>query len=300
MVTVIQSYFKHMERKGLSEKTVRGRKIMFKRYKAWLAENEINLLNVTPVQLEEFQTYLSQDYRSRGRKVSLGTVGEYTTALRMLYRFLHSENKILSNPAIGLQNPKRSRRIHRDVMTRVELGRLLDKPDQNSPEGQRDLVVLRILAFSGLRLSELFNLNLCDLNLQERELIIRRGKGNKDRLSFIDKKTQELVAKYLIQGRASLANKQEQALIVRNSGQRSTADVITWIIKKYRRSIRLRKKISPHSFRRTFCSMLLKSGCNLKAISELAGHKRLSTTGRYQSLDLSDLQQAYRQAFPRD
>ncbi|MHC4883794.1 MAG: tyrosine-type recombinase/integrase [Planctomycetota bacterium] len=145
----------------------------------------------------------------------------------------------------------------------------------------------------------MMNVNLSDLDIEARELIVRQGKGKKDRLAFIDIRTQALLHDYLLHARPQLADSQKQSLIVRDDGTKCSKDVLQWIVKRAARAAKLNKHISVHSFRRTFCSQLLKNSCSLVVISELAGHKRLSTTGRYQKLELKDLRTAYQQAFPR-
>lgn len=292
---------KHLRRRNFAARTVETYADCLSVFHRWLIEhNHASPLQVTPADLDRFMVYLANDHAHRGKPVGVGRRGVYVAVLRSVYRFAVQERRMLSDPAASLQAPKLPRRLHRDVLTADALRRLLNKPG-DAPPGLRDQVALRLLALSGLRASEAIHLDLDDLNLPARELVIRGGKGDKDRLTFIDTTTQRIVARYLVQARPMLAESNEPALLVSNTGRQLAVVQLRAIVQRYAKAIRLGRSIHCHSLRRTFCTLMLASGVsgmNLKVIGELAGHARLKTTARYAKVDLQDLTRIYHQAHP--
>jgi site-specific recombinase XerD len=289
-----RSYCKHLRRRSLSDRTVETYGDCLLTFARWLEEQGIGSpLHVTANDLEAFRIWLVTEYE---RRVSPTRQSTYIAVLRAFYRFLAAEQMILADPARALRYPKLKKRIHRDVLTPRELKRILACPD-NTPRGLRDRVALRLLALSGPRVSELAGIDVEDVSLKDRELVIRKGKGSKQRLAFFDRDTQAHLARYLMQARPRLATDGERALVVDNKGRRADVLFLRRMVKGYGTVVR--KAISPHSFRRTFCTLMLKAGANLKVISELAGHALLSTTARYTKVDIAELAQVYRDAHPR-
>jgi len=297
--TVTDQYIKHLQRLNRSPKTIMNSQKALSVLNEWLVDRGVTFTDVSPSDLESFQIYLAKEYTSRGKRIGPGTLREYTGIMRMFYRWLHRERLLLSDPTANLKSPKVPKRIHRDVLSPPELKRLLGSPDIETVHSLRDAVALRLMALSGLRKGELIALDLDVLDLQEREILIRRGKGKKDRLCFIDVETRQVLARYLVQSRPALAKRNENALIVRENGVRLSPDAVDWILRRHAKQARIQKHLSPHSLRRTFCTILLKAGCNLKVIAELAGHKRLTTTARYAKVNIEELSAVYHSSHPR-
>jgi integrase/recombinase XerC len=263
-------------------------------FRRWLEEAGVGSpRHVTPGDLCSFQVWLARDYE---RRLSPGRQAYYAAVLRSFYRHLSGERLVLADPAKTLRGPKLPRRIHRDVLTPRELLSLVERPD-GSVLGLRDGAALRVLAFSGLRASELVGLDCEDVNLNDREIVVRGGKGAKDRLVFFDIGTRTHLARYLEAARPALAGPEESALVVDDPGRRMSVHRLRDLVKRHASG--MPKAVTPHSLRRTFCTLMLKAGANLKVIAELAGHARLSTTARYTKVDIAELSAVYRAAHPR-
>ena len=287
-------YCKHIVRRNFSARTIESYAGCLRIFGRWLCEAGIESpRHATAADLGSFQVWLAREYE---RRVSPGRMAYYTAVIRSFYGFLHAERLVLSDPSKELRNPKQPRRISQDVLTPKELRRLLKSPD-DTPGGLRDRAALGILAFSGLRASELVGLDCLDVNVEDREIIVRGGKGRKDRLVFFDSDTGACLARYLTQARTRLARDGENAFVVNDHGERMGVRVLREMVRRHASGIP--KTITPHSLRRTFCTLMLKAGANLKVISELAGHSKLSTTARYTKVDIAELAAVYRAGHPR-
>ena len=143
-------------------------------------------------------------------------------------------------------------------------------------------------------------LDVDNISLPDRELTIRNTKTKRDRIAFFDKQTRKLIAKYLVQGRPYLASQNEIALLISTKSNRMQPNNLQKRLDKYVKAANIKKPVSPHSLRRTFCTLLLQAGVNLKVISELAGHERLSTTAKYTKISIGELSAIYNEAHPRN
>ena len=154
----------------------------------------------------------------------------------------------------------------------------------------RDKVILSILYSSGLRVSELVNLLINDIDFDERTIRIR-GKGDKDRIVLFDKDTKELIEQYL-----NIRDSDSEYLFINKNGNKLSSRYIQLMIKKYAKEAGIEKKVTPHILRHSFATHLLKNGVDIRAIQQLLGHASLSTTQIYTSVDMDTLKLFYDQA----
>ncbi len=292
----VRAFVVHLQRRGYSGATLRLYRFLLGRFAAWLAESGVNdPLAATAADLENFQTWVSEEGTGH---YAPGYAANFTKVIRGLYRFLAEERLIMPNPARALRYPKKERRLRRDVLTETELTQLLRAPTRTR-EAIRDAAAVSILAMSGLRVSELAALDLDDVDLAEREVIVRKGKGAKGRMVFFDRSTRSALAKYLTYSRPFLVVKRERALIVGDNGRRMKPRRIEVLVDRRFKAARVGRRVTPHGLRRTFATLLLKHGANIKVIGELMGHAGLDSTAIYTRLDISELSRVYRQAHPR-
>jgi len=293
------SYCSHLRRRQVSTRTRETYADCLKTFILWLRSHAISdPAKASPADVDEFQVWLSSEHRSRGRKLSVGRQATYAAVVREFYRYLANEMMVLASPAAQMRVPRVPKRLHRDVLTASELKALLSSPD-GTTRGIRDGAAIRLLAFTGARTQEVVGVDVDDVALEDREVVIRRGKGERQRLTFIDAGTQDHLAKYLVHSRPRLAPHSERAFLVGNRGTRATPWMLNDVIDGHRRAAGITKKITCMSLRRTFCTLLLSGGANLKVIAELAGHVSLKTTTRYTRVSLGDLTSIYHMAHPR-
>lgn len=241
-------------------------------------------------------------------------------AVRAFLRYLRREGLIESDPGLLVATPKREQKIplHLEV---DEMTRLLETPDTSGPLGRRDRAILEVLYASGLRLGELVGLDLEDMNLGSRMVRVM-GKGRKERLVPFNQSATAAVRAWLPDretlrrqatadsGQRTAVSRQRTAtsrravpndepLFLNYRGTRLSGRHVHRLVRHYVAACSLRFGISPHAIRHSFATHLLEAGADLRAIQELLGHVRLSTTQRYTHLDATHLMDVYRRAHPR-
>jgi integrase/recombinase XerC len=255
------------------------------------------------------RTYLTE-LNDRGN--SRTSAARRLAAFRTFARYLVREGLIADDPTALIGAPRQQRGLP-EYLAADETTKLLEAPDVSRPAGRRDRAILELFYASGLRLSELVDLDLEDVNLSNR--IVRvRGKGGKERLVPFNRPAAEAIRAMLkdvaarapVPGRiprnptpASRQARRRQALFLNLRGRRLTTRSVDRIVRRYVREAAIARGISPHALRHTFATHLLQAGADLRAIQDLLGHARLSTTQRYTHLDVARLLDVYKSAHPR-
>jgi len=237
--------------------------------------------------------------------------GRRLAALRTFARYLMREGAIAEDPTALVGAPRKEMTLpaHLD---QPEIDRLLEMPDRSVSAGRRDRAVLELFYASGLRLSELVDLDLEDVNLGGR-IVRARGKGGKERLVPFNRSTTDAL-RAMLADRPSIAAadgrprrteargrqaRRRDPLFLNVRGGRLTTRSVDRIVRRYVREAAIGRGISPHALRHTFATHLLQAGADLRAIQELLGHATLSTTQRYTHLDVKRLMAVYKDAHPR-
>lgn len=233
---------------------------------------------------------------SRARRNSGRTLARRLSALRAFFSFAVEEGSLRANPALLLENPKLPHYLP-EVLSREEMERLLALPDMNDRSGRRDRCMLELLYAAGLRVSELCNLCVRDLDLQ-RGLVRVFGKGAKERLVPLHDMIQKLLAGYLRHWRPAFSPGGEQ-LFVNRSGRALSRQYVWKMVKKYALAAGIRRPISPHTFRHSFATHLLEGGADLRAVQLLLGHADISATEIYTHVQAERLRGVHRQFHPR-
>lgn len=211
-------------------------------------------------------------------------------ALKVLYRFLKREKIVQQDPALHLETPKIWQLIP-EVLTIEEVDKLLTQPKSNSPSGLRDKAILEVLYASGLRVSEVCNLKIHDVDDENVRVI---GKGRKERIVPIGKKAIAAVDAYL-----ASRNDEIPHLFISKFGK-SIDRIMVWrMIKNYGKAAGVAKTISPHTLRHSFATHLLDNGADLRVIQEMLGHANISSTERYTHISPIRLQEAFESFHPR-
>lgn len=218
-------------------------------------------------------------------------------SVRSFLTFLMRRGALESNAAALVQSPKMPKTLPR-VMSAEQANRILDDAAAGTlerPSAARDVALLELLYGCGVRVSELVGLNLGDIDLAERWILVR-GKGRKERQVPLGGKAAAAVERYLAERDRP---PKETALFLNQRGRRLTDRAVRAIVKIYAAALVGDESIHPHSFRHAYATHLLADGADLRSIQELLGHARLSTTQRYTQVALTDLMAAYDKAHPR-
>ena len=232
--------------------------------------------------------------RSRGNTGR--TLARRLSALRAFFAFAVEEGALKANPALLLENPKLPQHLP-EVLSREEMEKLLALPDMDEKSGRRDRCMLEMLYAAGLRVSELCNLSVADLDLQ-RGLVRIFGKGAKERLVPLHDMIQALLDDYLRSWRPLFSPGGNQ-LFVNRSGRALSRQYIWKMVKKYTLLAGIRRAISPHTFRHSFATHLLEGGADLRAVQLLLGHADISATEIYTHVQAERLRGIHHQFHPR-
>jgi integrase/recombinase XerC len=249
--------------------------------------------------LEEVDKHVLRDYISwlMDRGVAKPSIARKLSAIRSFYRYLVREGLIASNPLETASSPKLDKRLP-SFLTVEETVRLLEAPGQDTPQGLRDRALLELLYASGLRVSELVNLDLRQIDLEANEVRVW-GKGSKERVVLIGAPAARRLSLYLNQGRPELLqDRRSPAVFLNRNGARLPARRIQKILEKYARRAHLEKRVHPHLLRHTFATHLLDGGADLRVVQELLGHAQLSSTQVYTHVSQSQAKKIYLAAHP--
>lgn len=280
---------------GLSENTkaayLRDLRLLQKYLKF---KDEAELLKVSRKQLLQ---YLKQ-LKGEGR--SAATIARKLASIKAFYRFLTAERYISSNPAEVIEAANKGMHLPK-VLSVDEVTALLEAPNQETLEGFRDKTMLEVLYATGMRVSELLNLPLSNVNLQMK-YVIAFGKGSKERIIPVGRTAIQYLEKYLRDVRPQLLKEHVKAtdkLFVSLWGQPMTRQRFWEIMKSYGKSAGINKNITPHMLRHSFATHLLDNGTDLRVVQELLGHADISTTQIYTHLTNKRLRAVYDKAHPR-
>ena len=248
---------------------------------------------------DEIVDFLSSLY---GEKLDSRSVARYLVSLRGFFKYAMMEGMVRTDPTENLESPK----IRNSLPTflRVEeIDRLLQAPDLNTPLGLRDRAMLEVLYSTGLRVSELLNLRVSDIDMRV-GCVRCIGKGDKERLVPIGRKAIAAVEQYLAQARPKLARPSSppphhQSLFLTQGGKRISRVTIWKILHDYGVRLGLRGRLTPHKLRHSFATHLLERGADLRSVQLMLGHADISTTQIYTHVVEERLKQIYKAHHPR-
>ena len=234
--------------------------------------------------------------RMREKNYSKRTIARKLASLRSFFKFLYREGYLKTNPASSVITPKLDKKLPIFLDT-SEVVRLIEAPDGRDLSGLRDRAVLETLYSTGIRVGELVQLNLNNIDFISGVVKVF-GKGRKERLAPIGDKALRVIRNYLNKrGVKKLSDK--KAVFLNKNGGRLTDRSVRRVVGKYIKVVSLREDISPHTLRHSFATHLLDRGADLRSVQELLGHMNLSTTQIYTHVTTKRLKEVYEKAHPR-
>lgn len=250
--------------------------------------------------LVTFARRLVEAPSARGRPLSLASRAVYVAALKGFFAFLERRGLILRNPALVLDLP-RVRRLPRAVLSERLAAALMDAPDATTILGQRDHAILELLYGTGIRAGECERLDLTDLDLEAGTLLVRDGKGKKDRVVPLTIRAASALALHLRESRPDLVRRASPpALFLARGGRRLQLQSIEKLVRVHARAPRIEQRVTPHALRHACATHLLRGGADVRHVQALLGHSSLSTTARYTRVEISDLRAVLERAHPRE
>ena len=224
------------------------------------------------------------------------TISRHISSLKSFFKYLTKMDIIKENPCLLVTNPKIEKKLP-NYINYQDLEVLFSIPDCSSPLGLRNRLILELLYSCGVRVSELVNIKLSDIDFSNNRILIL-GKGSKERYVLYGKICQDLLNDYIDNSRP-LLNKNSEYLLLNKFGNKITDRAIRMIIDDIVKKSSLKLNISPHTLRHTFATHLLNEGADLKIVQELLGHENISTTGIYTHVSNEHLRKVYLDAHPR-
>jgi integrase/recombinase XerD len=298
---LVESYLAQMRARGARRDTLKNAMAGFGRFFEHLRREAVrDLRQVSEAHVVSFLSRLATEKSLRtGETLAVSTQAAYLAAVHGFFRFLEDKRLILFNPARAVPLPKR-RRLPR-ALSEAQVRRMMSAHDPCSPQGQRDRAVLELLYGTGLRLSECVQLDLQDLDLVQGTLLVRDGKGKKDRYVPVSGQAAKALAVYLRESRALLEKPTQVshgALFLSRYGRRLGHFSVSLAV--HTAAAAAGVTASPHVLRHSYATHLLQGGADVRQVQELLGHKHLTTTALYTKVDTRGLAAMLRRCHPRE
>ena len=255
-------------------------------------DRRISYLEITYPDAQSYLVYLYEEKKNQASSVS-----RKISAIRRFYQYLSNQNITQNSSFSLLKLPKKKKKLPK-FFAYNELEELFCIPDQSTPLGQRDAVILEMLYATGIRVSELVGIEIEDIHLTDKTIHIL-GKGNKERIVYFNQVTANRLKKYLADGRKILNQKQLSFLFLNQRGGQLTTRGVEDILERIIQKTSLNKHISPHMIRHSFATHLLNEGCDLLSVQQLLGHESLSATSIYTHVTTDRLKEVYLHTHPR-
>lgn len=292
MKKLVNEFINYLEyERNYSNNTILAYENNINKFVLYLNDNSINDIN--NVDYSVMRNYLNYLYKLNYTSKS---ICRHISSLRSFFKYLMSENKIKNNPTTLISNPKVLKKLPKYI-NYEDIEKILNTPDLKTDIGIRDALILELLYVTGIRVGELVNIKLKDININEKNIKIL-GKGNKERIIMFGSRALDLLNKYM-KIRNNFIKYDNDYLILSKTGRQINTREIRYIIDRISKQAGIDMNISPHTFRHTFATHMLNEGADLRSVQELLGHENLSTTTIYTHLSNEKLRKEYLNAHPR-
>ncbi len=295
VVVTITEYKRRLKAMGYAENTIKLYRMGLKQFSQYLAAHNIKeLRKVTK------QTILAYQGEIVAESTAIETKAIKLRAVKRLFEYLTDTHQLLVNPTEGIVETCRKHRKIGITLTVKEIKNLLAQPNLSFRAQIRDRAIMGLLYSTGIRVNELLNLTVHDLDFKDKTLYVRKGKGRKQRVIPLGKNAILYVKEYLekIRPRWSKRNAKERALFLTNGGKTLQSHSVQQALNSYRELAGIKKPVSPHTFRRTCATHLLQQGADIRYIQKLLGHRHLKTTQSYTKVMPVEVKKTHEKSHP--
>ena len=292
MNALMCDFVEYLEKdKKVAKNTLQSYTRDIRQFSDYLDSKELEVKSIRGADIESYVTYMQLE----GKAVS--SVSRSLASVRALYSYLHLKGEVKDDPTYKLKTPKMQKKLPQ-ILTTNEVDSLLKCPDLSTLKGKRDKAMLELLYATGIKVSELINLNEADIDLDFGYL---KCVGDMEvRIVPLGKTAIKALREYINESRKlMLAIDDEKALFVNCNGLRMTRQGFWKLIKGYAQEAGVKKDITPHTLRHSFAAHLLENGADLASIQEMLGHKDISSTQVYTKLMKCHIREVYNKAHPR-
>lgn len=250
-----------------------------------------DIINMNEDKVRIYLTYLYE------RKLNRNSVSRKLSSIRSFYNYLYNMDIVVKNYFIDIHNPKKTKGLPH-YLKEEEIDKLFDIPDIKSPLGQRNLLIIEMLYATGVRVSELVNIKVKDIDKYNDSIKIL-GKGSKERIVYFGSFCKHSLDMYLNDGRIKLDKNKNEYLFLNKNGNKLSDRMIRNILDDLILKAGVDKHISPHMIRHTFATDMLNSGADLMTVKELLGHENIDTTSIYTHITDEQIRKVYESCHPR-
>jgi len=300
----VRRYLEWRQVRNYSPRTVANNHSSLGQFVQWCEARGLSKPSqVTKPLLERYQRHLSflPGRGCAGSLMSFRSQHLRLVAVRGFFSWLVKQNALLSNPASDLELPRLPERLPKDILTAREAEQVLLQPDVSTAVGLRDRAMLEVLYSTGMRRAEVLGLQLGDIDAERGTVMIRQGKGRRDRMVPIGERASQWVERYRTAARPELVKAalgEERTLFVSTLGEPLDADWLTQKVRGYVTAADLGKSGSCHLFRHTMATLMLENGADIRHIQEMLGHRNLETTQVYTQVSLRKLKAIHSATHP--
>jgi integrase/recombinase XerD len=296
----LQRYLEALLIRGFSQETHTRHDSHIRRFAVWSEERDLNgPKEITKPILERYQKHLYYYRKTNGDPLSFNSQQVMLSSLKQFFKWLTQENYLLYNPASELQLPKPPRKIPRTILSPESISDLINQPDTDTPDGMRDRVIMELFYSSGLRRTELANLKIYDIDMKRQVLVVREGKGGKDRMLPIGERANAWLEKYLEDVREELTSPlDEERLFITDYGEPFNGGLLGRLVKKYMKQTGIDVLGSCHLFRHAMATHMLENGADIRFIQAMLGHDDLNSTEIYTRVTVEKLREIHHATHP--
>lgn len=286
--------------RNYSPRTIKARSIYLDLLSEWCeARGLLHPVEVTKPILERYQRHLFHLRQKDGRPLSFRSQWARLLPVRAFFKWLTKQNVLLSNPASELELPRLPKQLPRNVLSASEVEAVLAAADVTTTLGLRDRTMMEVLYSTGIRRLELVGLSVFDVDAERGTLMVRQGKGRKDRVVPIGERALAWVRKYVDEARGELVRSaSDTTLFLSNLGDAFEPDRVTELVRDYVDAADLGKRGACHLFRHSMATLMLEHGADIRFIQEMLGHTDLSTTQLYTQVSIKHLKAIHAATHP--
>ncbi len=299
--TLSFQFLQAMRMKNYSDRSVKGWEYDINRFIAWCKERGIERADeVTPDHVGAYRRWLFH-YRSpkTKRPLCFDTQRHYLTSVRIWFWWLKQNQHLDTNPAIGIDLPKEEKRLPVDILTADEVETLLNAADITTPLGIRDRAIMETFYSTGIRCSELVNLDIYDVCTDRGTVTVRQGKNKQDRIAPIGKRALSWLEKWQQDVRPDLTlRSSDNGLFVSTRGKRLNREFVSAMVRRYMLLAEITKPGACHLLRHTAATLMMENGADLRSLQMFLGHKKLNTTQLYTHVSIQRLKDVHDKTHP--
>jgi integrase/recombinase XerD len=302
MIDLADKYQKHLTVRNYAPGTIRGNLFYLNRFLGFLKERGVpEISGVTKDVIQAYQTDLYERINRRGEPNSVASQNNALKAVKSFLRFLAREGYLIGDPARDISYARAPKRLPRSILTQTEAKKVLHAPDVKTVLGYRDRTLLEVLYSTGIRKEEAINLEVRDVDYHDGFLRVNQGKGGKDRVVPVGRIACRYLENYVLAVRPCLIREpRNDFLFLSLKGNKFSKNMLWDIVKKHAERAKIKKVVSPHTFRHTCATLMLRNKANIRHIQEMLGHASLDSTQVYTAVSITDLKEVHGKCHPRE